>query len=256
MRAVERHSLEDGLRNALERQEFVLHYQPKMNLETGAIDRRRSADPLASSARGLVPPAQFIPIAEECGFIVPIGRWVLREACRQTAPGRSWAAADAHCGQHLGGRIARERFRCRRERHPDGDRPGSALSGARADRNLPDAGLRFHGGGASALKDMGVQIALDDFGTGYSSLSYLRRFPIDTLKIDRSFVRDITTDADDASIVSAVIGMGKSLHLASWPKVWKRGSSLHSSGAELPRRAGLLFRSAGSRRGIRESPGA
>ncbi len=213
-RAVERHSLEDGLRTALERREFELHYQPKVNLKTGAVIGVEALIRWRHPVRGLVPPAQFIPIAEECGLIVEIGRWVLREACRQN---RAWQDAGLP-PIRLAVNISAVELRAK-----------DFVAGVRA--ILTDTGLDPHcleleltetflmeGSGSTAavlqaLKDMGVRIALDDFGTGYSSLSFLRRFPIDTLKIDRSFVRDLTTDSDDASIVRAVIGMGESLHL-------------------------------------------
>ncbi|MDP9142296.1 MAG: EAL domain-containing protein, partial [Pseudomonadota bacterium] len=213
-RAVERHSVEDGLRKALERNEFELCYQPKVNLATGAMIGVEALIRWRHPLRGLVPPAQFIPIAEECGLIVDIGRWVLREACRQA---RAWqdAGLPPTC---LAINISPVELRTK-----------DFVAGVRA--ILTDTGLDprcleievtetylMEASGSTgkvlrALKDMGLQIALDDFGTGYSSLSFLRRFPIDTLKIDRSFVRDMTTDADDASIVRAVIGMGESLHL-------------------------------------------
>ncbi|MDB6107272.1 MAG: hypothetical protein JWO52_7271 [Gammaproteobacteria bacterium] len=214
VRAVERQSLENGLRQAMERQEFVLHYQPKMNLETGAILGAEALIRWRHPQRGLVPPAQFIPVAEECGFIVPIGRWVLREACRQA---RTWQVAGL-TPIRLAINVSAVELR-----HKD------FLAGVRS--ILTETGLEpryveleltesllFQDSTSTAavlqaLKEMGVQLALDDFGTGYSSLGYLKRFPIDTLKIDQSFVRNITTDADDASIVSAVISMGKSLHM-------------------------------------------
>jgi len=212
--AVERHSLEDGLRKALERKEFELRYQPKIKLATGAMIGVEALIRWHHPQRGLVPPAQFIPIAEECGLIVDIGRWVLREACRQA---RAW--------QRAGLPVTRLAINI----SPVELRTKDFVAGVRA--ILTDTGLDPHclefevtetflmeASGSTAevlqaLKDMGLQIALDDFGTGYSSLSFLRRFPIDTVKIDRSFVRDMTTDADDASIVRAVIGMGESLHL-------------------------------------------
>ena len=214
VRAVERQSLENGLRHALERQEFVLHYQPTINLETGAIVGVEALIRWRHPQRGLVPPAQFMPVAEECGFIVAIGRWVLREACRQA---RAWqdaglppiriainvSAAELRDKDFVAGVSAILTETGLEPRYLELELTETFLM---QDSTSTAAVLQ-------ALKDMGVQLALDDFGTGYSSLSHLKRFPIDTLKIDRSFVRDLTTDADDASIVSAVISMGKSLHM-------------------------------------------
>jgi diguanylate cyclase (GGDEF)-like protein/PAS domain S-box-containing protein len=214
VRAVERQSLENGLRQAMERQEFVLHYQPKINLKTGAIIGAEALIRWRHPQRGLVPPAQFIPVAEECGFIVPIGRWVLREVCHQA---RTWQVAG-HMPIRLAINVSAVELR-----HKD------FLAGVRStltetgfdpryvELELTESFLLQDSTSTAAvlqaLKEMGVLLALDDFGTGYSSLGYLKRFPIDTLKIDQSFVRNITTDADDASIVSAVISMGKSLHM-------------------------------------------
>ena len=213
-RAVERQSLEVDLRLALEERQFVLHYQPKMSLETGAIMGVEALVRWHHPQRGLVPPVQFIPVAEECGVIVPIGRWVLREACRQT---RAWMDAGL------------PRIRISVNVSTVELREKDFVAAVRA--ILLETGLepRFleleltetflmqdakaTAAVLQALKDLGVNLALDDFGTGYSSLSHLKRFPIDTLKIDQSFVRDLATDADDASIVSAVISMGESLHM-------------------------------------------
>jgi len=214
VRAVERQSLESGLRDAIERREFVLHYQPKMNLDTGAVIGIEALIRWHHPQRGLVPPVQFIPIAEECGFIVPIGQWVLREACHRA---RAWqdaglrpmriavnvSAAELRAGEFVAGvnDVLTE----------------TGLDPRYLELELTETFLMQDSKATvtvlKALKGMGVQLALDDFGTGYSSLSYLKRFPIDTLKIDQSFVRDLTTDADDASIVTAVINMGKSLHM-------------------------------------------
>jgi diguanylate cyclase (GGDEF)-like protein/PAS domain S-box-containing protein len=213
-RAVERQSLENDLRHALKRQEFVLHYQPKINLETGSIIGVEALVRWRHPQRGLVPAKQFIPVAEECGFIVPIGRWILREACRQA---RAWqdaglpplriaintSAVELRANDFVAGvrAILRE----------------TGLEPRYLELELTETFLMQDSKSTAAvlkeLKDIGVHLALDDFGTGYSSLSYVKRFPIDTLKIDQSFVRDLATDADDASIVSAVISMGKSLHM-------------------------------------------
>ena len=212
VRAVERQSLEGGLRRALKRDEFVLHYQPKVNLKTGMIIGAEALIRWQHPDRGLVPPAQFVPIAEDCGLIVPIGRWVLREACRQA---RLWLD-DGMKAMAIAVNISAVEFRS-----------ASFLESVRAvltetrldphclELELTESVLMREPESAALLlrelKAMGLQLAIDDFGTGYSSLSYLKRFPIDVLKIDQSFVKDMTTDADDAIIVTAVIGMGKSL---------------------------------------------
>ena len=214
VRAIERQSLENDLRHAVERQQFALNYQPKMNLQTGALIGVEALIRWRHPQRGLVPPAQFIPIAEECGFIVPIGRWVLREACRQA---RTWQDAGL---PPLPIAINISAVELRAKDFVAGVRAillETGLEPRYLELELTETFLMQDSKSTAAvlraLKAMGLQLALDDFGTGYSSLSYLRRFPIDTLKIDRSFVRDLTTDADDASIVSAVISMGKSLHM-------------------------------------------
>ena len=213
-RALERQSLENSLRHGMERQEFVLHYQPKMNLQTNAIIGVEALIRWHHPHRGLVPPEQFVPIAEECGLIIPIGRWVLREACRQA---RAWQG-DGRPPMCMAINISAVELR-------DKD----FVAGVRA--ILTETGLAPHNleleltetflmqdsqstaTVLQALKEMGVQLALDDFGTGFSSLSHLKRFQMDTLKIDQSFVRHLTTDAGDAGIVSAVISMGRSLHM-------------------------------------------
>jgi EAL domain-containing protein (putative c-di-GMP-specific phosphodiesterase class I) len=214
VRAIERQSLENDLRHAVERQEFILNYQPKMNLQTGALIGVEALIRWRHPQRGLVPPAQFIPIAEECGFIVPIGRWVLREACRQA---RAWQDAGL---PPLPIAINISAVELRAKDFVAGVRAillETGLEPRYLELELTETFLMQDSKSTAAvlraLKAMGLQLALDDFGTGYSSLSYLRRFPIDTLKIDRSFVRDLTMDADDASIVSAVISMGKKLHM-------------------------------------------
>ena len=210
--AIERQSLEGGLRRAVGRQEFVLHYQPKVNLETGAITGAEALIRWHHPDRGLILPTQFVPIAEDCGLILPIGRWVLREACRQA---RTWL--DAGLGPTpVAVNISAVEFRakhflesvratledtCLEPRYLELELTESVLM-----QDAESTNSVLH-----ALKAMGVQLTVDDFGTGYSSLSYLRQFPIDALKVDQSFVHDITSDPEDATIVSAVIGMGKSL---------------------------------------------
>ena len=213
--AAERQSLENGLRHAVERKEFVLHYQPKVDVETGAISGVEALIRWRHPQRGLVPPAQFIPIAEDCG---------LHRADRPVGPARRLPAGPRLAGRRpAAARIAinvsavelrAKDFVSGGARDP---RCETGLEPRYLELELTETFLMQDSTSTSvvlqALKEMGVQLALDDFGTGYSSLSYLKRFPIDTLKIDQSFVRDLTTDADDASIVSAVISMGKSLHM-------------------------------------------
>jgi diguanylate cyclase (GGDEF)-like protein/PAS domain S-box-containing protein len=212
--AIERQSIENGLRLAIERGEFVLHYQPKVNLATGAICGVEALIRWRHPVRGLLYPAQFISVAEEFGLIVPIGRWVLREGCRQA---KAWQNSGLPPMQIA---INVSAVELRAKNFIEGVRAvlkDTGLEPRYLELELTETFLMQDAQSTAvvleSLKDMGVQLALDDFGTGYSSLSYMRRFPIDTLKIDQSFVRNLATDADDASIVSAVINMGSSLHM-------------------------------------------
>lgn len=211
-RAVRRLVVEGGLRRALKQKEFLLHYQPKIDLASGAIIGAEALIRWQDPRLGLVKPDQFVPIAEENGLIVPIGQWVLREACRQV---KAWLDAGLQAVP-VSVNVSAAEFR-----HA-GFLDGLSLilkETGLAPRYLEleiTESILMHDAESSAsvlesLKAIGVQLAIDDFGTGYSSLSYLKHFPINTLKIDQSFVRDIATDADDATIVSAMIGMGKSL---------------------------------------------
>ncbi len=210
--AVQRQSIEAGLRRALARQKFVLHYQPKINFHSGAIVGVEALIRWQHPELGLLPPAQFISIAEDCGLILPIGRWVLLEACRQikvwqTAGLAPITVAVNTSALELHARDFLENMRTTLDdtglapRYLEIELTESVLM-----RDAESTGVLLH-----ALTDLGVKLAVDDFGTGYSSLSYLRRFPINTLKIDQSFVNHITSNQDDAAIVSAVISMGKSL---------------------------------------------
>ena len=212
--ALERQSLEVDLRVALENREFELHYQPKVSLETGAITAVEALIRWHHPQRGLVSPAQFIPIAEFCGVIVPIGRWILREACRQTRAWRDIGLPPIRIAINISARELRESDFVATVRAILAE---AALEPSNLELELTETFLLQDATGTTAvlkaLKELGVMLALDDFGTGYSSLSHLQRFPIDTLKIDQSFVRDIATDANDANIVSAVISMGTSLHM-------------------------------------------
>ncbi|MGN6701445.1 MAG: putative bifunctional diguanylate cyclase/phosphodiesterase [Burkholderiaceae bacterium] len=213
-RAIERQVLENSLHGALDRGEFVLHYQPRVDLATGGIAGAEALLRWRHPQRGIVHPAQFVPVAEDNGAIIAIGQWALRTACAQM---RAWLDTGLPLGR-IAVNVSALEFRSR-----------GFLDGVRA--ILADTGLDPHcleieltesvlmKDAASAvavlasLDALGVQLAVDDFGTGYSSLNYLKRFPISALKIDQSFVRGLETIAEDAVIVGAVIGMGKSLNL-------------------------------------------
>jgi diguanylate cyclase (GGDEF)-like protein/PAS domain S-box-containing protein len=214
VRAVERQSLEESLRRALERQEFVVHYQPKVNLKTGRISGAEALLRWTHPTRGPVPPGQFIPVAEDCGLILPIGTWVLRQACQQA---QAWVDAGLPLGTMA---VNISAMQLRNESFLEG--VFAILQDTRLDPRLlelelTESVLMKHAESTAsiltALRERGVQVAVDDFGTGYSSLSYLRKFPIDALKIDQSFVGQITTVPDETIIVKAVIGLGRSLKL-------------------------------------------
>jgi diguanylate cyclase (GGDEF)-like protein/PAS domain S-box-containing protein len=212
LQAVERQSLESSLRRAIEREEFILHYQPKVSLETGEITGVEALIRWQHPDRGLVPPGEFVPVAEQCGLIRDIGRWVLRESSRQA---RAWQDAglpplpiavnisacefrDKSFLESLQNIISETGLEARRlELELKG---GALMKDAKSTASI-----------LQELKMMGVRLAVDDFGTGYSSLSYLRQFPIDILKIDQSFVQQITADRHDSTIVGAIINIGKSL---------------------------------------------
>jgi len=214
VRAVERQSIEESLRRALERREFAVHYQPKINLKTGEITGAEALLRWTHPTRGSVSPAQFIPVAEDCGLIVPIGNWVLREACRQA---RAWMDAGLPLAS-MAVNISSMEFR--NENFLAGVfavLKNTSLDPRSLEVELTESVLMKHAESAASilntLRASGVQLAVDDFGTGYSSLSYLRKFPVDALKIDQSFVRQITTAPGETGIVAAVISMGRSLKL-------------------------------------------
>ena len=204
------------LRGAIGRNELQLYYQPQVDVRSGGVIGVEALLRWNDPERGLVPPMQFIPLAEDTGLIVPIGEWVLREACAQ---GRRWL--DAGFGPlNMAVNLSPRQFR----------QKGlvQLVAAVLAETGLPPACLELEitestmmhraEEAASGLRDLhalGVQISLDDFGTGYSSLAYLHRFPVQTLKVDQSFVRDIKSDRDDAAIVSTVITLAKQLNLKS-----------------------------------------
>jgi diguanylate cyclase (GGDEF)-like protein/PAS domain S-box-containing protein len=212
--SLERMALETNLRNALERGELSLHYQPQIDIRSNAITGVEALLRWDSPTLGMVPPSQFIPLAEETGFIVPIGRWVLRTACAQSAAWQREGLAPVCVAVNLSARQFAE------DGLVDDVAEALRLSGI-APQLLeleitegmviasPERALDT----LSRIKAMGVRLAIDDFGTGYSSLAQLKNFPVDTLKVDRSFIRDLAANADDRAITEAIISMGKSLSL-------------------------------------------
>jgi diguanylate cyclase (GGDEF)-like protein/PAS domain S-box-containing protein len=211
---VERLDIEHRLRGALARQQFLLHYQPRIDMDTGRIAGAEALLRWRVPQRGLVSPARFISVAEDTGLIVPIGRWVLHTACKQAC---EWQAAGLP-PIVVSVNVSPRQFR-------EGNIVATIAEALRVTgleaRYLQielTEGLAMHGAEKyvemlGQIKALGVQIAVDDFGTGYSSLSYLKRFPVDQLKVDRSFVIDLATDPDDAVIVQAIIALGHKLNL-------------------------------------------
>jgi len=213
-RAGEALKLENALRDALARDEFVLHYQPKLHIDTSEWSGAEALLRWNRPGHGLIMPAEFIPLLEATGLIVPVGSWAIATACRQVSEWASQGLGDIPVAVNVSGK--------------------QFLLGGLVpvvERALADSGIAPHllhieitesslmtrseeaETLLRALKALGVEIAIDDFGTGYSSLAYLRRFPIDTLKIDISFIRDVTTSADGAAIAVAIINMARSLKM-------------------------------------------
>ncbi|KPA98563.1 putative bifunctional diguanylate cyclase/phosphodiesterase [Pseudomonas asplenii] len=214
LRARRQQSIESGIRLALERDEFVLHYQPKLDLRRGQVVGAEALIRWLHPERGWIFPGDFIPVAEDSGLIVPLSRWVVGQACRQA---KAWQE------QGLGKLVMSVNVSAidfRQRDYLDGIRQVLEETGLDPRcleleitesilmQNI-DATLEV----LHALKALGIRLAIDDFGTGYSSLSYLRRFPVDVLKIDQSFVRNLAGDQNDAALVSAIISLGKSLNL-------------------------------------------
>jgi EAL domain-containing protein (putative c-di-GMP-specific phosphodiesterase class I)/GGDEF domain-containing protein/CheY-like chemotaxis protein len=212
--ALERLALESSLRAALEQRQLCLYYQPKIDIATGAITGFEALARWNHPELGMVSPCQFIPVAEETGLIVPLSEFALEEACREARRWRDEGLPPVRVavnisGVHLAAGNLNELVRDTLERT---GLPADALELELTESILLQktdiAVARLRG-----LKEMGVHLSIDDFGTGYSSLSYLKRFPVDTLKIDQSFVREVTTDPEDAAITTSIILMGKSLKL-------------------------------------------
>lgn len=207
--------MENSLRRALEKEEFVVYYQPQIDLKTRQIVGAEALVRWQHPDLGLVFPTEFIGLAEETGLIVPIGEWVMRRVCTQS---KKWqeAGQDKVCiAVNLSARQFQQRnlvntiSQILQETGLDAQYLGLEITESIAMKNAD-----FTIAALNEFKKMGIHLSLDDFGTGYSSLSYLKRFPLETLKIDRSFVRDITTDPNDAAIVTAVIALAHSLKLS------------------------------------------
>src|SRR6266851_3998529 len=210
----ERLALETSLRRGLERSEFVLHYQAKLDLHTGKINGVEALVRWQHPDLGMVPPAQFIPLAEETGLIVPLGKWVLHTACAQGVAWLREGLPPLHMAVNLSARQFADEDLVKdiaAALESTGMRPELLeleLTESMVIQNTERAGRVL-----AEIKKMGVRLAIDDFGVGYSSLTHLKRFPIDTLKVDRSFIRDLPQNAEDKAITEAIIAMGKSLNL-------------------------------------------
>jgi diguanylate cyclase (GGDEF)-like protein len=206
--------LELALRGALDGEEFELHYQPKLDLHTGRVSGVEALLRWRRPGFGLVYPAEFVPIMEDTGMVVRVGSWIIDEACRQVAAWNAQGVRDVRVAVNVSSRQFVEGdlegdIRAALQKH--GVEPGLL------ELELTESALMSNAEHTiqvlRSLKHLGIRIAIDDFGTGYSSLAYLKRFPIDKLKIDIAFVRDITTSPDDAAIALAIISMAHSLHM-------------------------------------------
>ena len=212
-RAIEKLTMESTLRRAIEREEFELYYHPKFNLADGQLAGIEALVRWNHPELGVVGPGRFIPVTEETGLIVSLGEWVLRRACRQSHDWAQTFRCNVPMAVNLSvGQFNKALTRTVRDALAAADLPPSALELEITESmlmNNVDENIDV----LRRLSDLGVAIAIDDFGTGYSSLAYLRRFHVDTLKIDQSFVRDVETNLDDAAIIEAIIALGHSLKL-------------------------------------------
>jgi EAL domain-containing protein (putative c-di-GMP-specific phosphodiesterase class I) len=213
-RPSQRLQMESSLRGALERGEFLLHYQAKADLVTGAISGFEALLRWQHPERGLVPPIEFIPILEDTGAIIPVGEWVLRSVCEQI---KAWQAAGI-TPRPVSVNVSARQFQRRdldavlaRIIEEAGIDPAYLQLELTESLLMKDAAETART--LTRLKALGIRLAVDDFGTGYSSLAYLKRFPLDELKIDRAFIRDIVTDPSDAAIALSVISLAHSLRL-------------------------------------------
>ncbi|QNM95404.1 putative bifunctional diguanylate cyclase/phosphodiesterase [Chitinimonas koreensis] len=228
-----RHALERHLRDAMDQQLFTVHYQPQIDAGSRRIVGVEALVRWVRADGQLVPPAQFVPLAEECGLIVPLGKFVLREACRQA---RAWNDAGLP-PMRMAVNIAASQFVDKGfVEMVTTTLAQTGLPASQLELEITEGTLLIDAQRTRAvlddLKRLGISIAIDDFGTGYSSLSYLKRFPIDVLKIDQSFVRDVLTDPSDAAIVSAIIKMAQSLRLDLVAEGVEREAQFHYLRAE------------------------
>jgi diguanylate cyclase (GGDEF)-like protein len=212
--SIERLSLESALRRALEREQFSLNYQPKVDMGTGQITGVEALLRWTHPDLGSVSPAQFIPLAEETGLIVPIGRWVLKEACAQAMAWQRRGLLPLSMAVNLSPRQFADEHLLE---DVDEALAASGMSPVLLQLEVTESMMMRNVGRAlkvlDAIQSRGIRLAIDDFGTGYSSMSLMKHFPIDTIKIDRSFVRDLPHDSEDQAIAQAIISMGKALGL-------------------------------------------
>jgi EAL domain-containing protein (putative c-di-GMP-specific phosphodiesterase class I) len=211
--ALQRLTLENALRRALERAEFELHYQPIVSGRTGIPIGAEALVRWRHPELGLLLPSEFIPLAEENGLIVPLGEWVLEEACRQNLAWQQAGLPAIRVVVNLSSRQLRRTLPDMVARTLQAAGLESRFLGLELTESLLVKHHREDTDTLHALRAMGLHLAVDDFGTGYSSFSYLKHLPLDTLKIDRSFVREITTSPDDAAITTAIIAMAHALGL-------------------------------------------
>jgi EAL domain-containing protein (putative c-di-GMP-specific phosphodiesterase class I) len=206
--------MENSLRHALDQDQLELYYHAQVEISSGQIVGAEALLRWWHPSKGLMPPAKFIPLAEQTGLIVPIGEWVLKTACAQNKAWRNAGLAPIRVAINLAARqfsdqdLVRKIEQILRQTGLDPEGLELEITEGTVMEDTETA-IKI----LNDLKGMGLQVAIDDFGTGYSSLTYLKQFPIHTLKIDQSFVRDITTDRHDASIVATIIGLGHSLNL-------------------------------------------
>jgi diguanylate cyclase (GGDEF)-like protein len=228
--SIERLTLETALRRALERDQFELHYQPKVDMVTGQITGVEALLRWTHPELGVLSPMQFIPLAEETGLIVPIGRWVLREACAQNMAWQRRGLRPVSMAVNLSPRQFADEHLLQ---DIDEALASSGMSPVLLQLEVTESMVMRNVSRAikvlDAIQSRGIRLAIDDFGTGYSSMSLMKQFPIDTIKIDRSFVRDLPNDSEDQAIAQAIISMGKAL-----------GMTVVAEGVETPEQQAFL----------------